>query len=257
MRVDRSAIPKLINSPTVAGAGSDRSEAEWAEAITALRLRFMVLSYCELCDLLRDMELGDLIGLVISPPFDDDLLHKFQEGLSTQVGTILVDDCVKYGENRLCVDLAGGTYTRSDAALCAVEAKRATLDQLEHLRPLALQLAAFSGESWYGKTGLPTEALCPLISLTGGLDNSLGQRVKALATPRAWRLLVEDCHDHADEPLSRKLAEQALTGIPALLAGLRWPFDDKNGYFTDVEMNEFFDEMEKLMGQDDDKARNQ
>lgn len=256
MRVDRSAVPRLINSPPVAGAGGHRSEVEWAEAIAALRPRFMVLSYGELCDLLREMELGDLTGLIISPPFGDNLLHKFKGGLSELVGTMLADHCAKYGEKRLCADLAGGTYTRSDAALCAVEAKRATPDQLDQLRPLALQLAAFFGEDWYGEIGLPTEALYPLIALTGGLDDSLGQRVKALASPRAWESLVEDYPDQAGEPLSRKLAEQALTGIPALLAGQRWPFDDKNGYFTDVEMNEFFDEMEKLMVQEDDKARN-
>lgn len=255
MRVDRSAIPKLINSPPVAGAGNHRNEAEWADAIAALRPRFMVLSYGELCDLLREMELGDLTGLIISPPFGDDLLSKFKEGLSELTGTMLADECAKCGEKRLSAELAGGTYTRSDAALCAVEAKRATLDQLERLRPLAVQLAAYSGECWYGETGLPTEAFYSLISLTGGLDDAFGQRVRALANPRAWELLVEDYPDQAGEPLSRELAEQALTGIPALLAGRRWPFNNNNENFGNVEIKEFFDEMEKLMAHDEN-ARN-
>jgi len=256
MRAERSAIPKLINSSPVAGAGGYRSETEWAEAIATLRPRFMVLSYGELCDLLREMELGDLTGLIISPPFGDDLLCKFKGGLSEHLGAMLADNCAAFGEKPLCADLAGGTYARSDAALCAVEAKRATIDQLDQLRLLAIQLAAFSGEGWYGETGLPTEAFAPLISLSGGLGESLGQRVKALASPRAWESLVEGYRHQAGEPLSRKLAEQALTGIPALLAGQRWPFDDKSGYLNDVEMYEFFAEMEKLMAKDEDTARN-
>jgi hypothetical protein len=247
MRVDLSAVPRLINSPPVAGAGDHRSEAEWSEVIAALRSRFMVLSYGELCDLLRQMEFGDLIGLIISPPFGDDLLHKFQEGLSTPVGAMLADDCAKHGENRLSADLACGTHARSDAALCAIETKRATHDQRNQLRPLALQLAEFSGEDWYREARLPTEALYPLISITGGLDGAFGQRIKALSSPSTWAFLQEDYPDQSDEPLPRKIAEQALSDLPALLAGQPWPFDSNDGYLDDDEMDAWENEMDQQL----------
>jgi hypothetical protein len=66
MRVDLSAVPRLVNSTPVAGCGAHCSEVEWATELLRLRPRCEALSYRELCDWLREMELGDLVGLVIS-----------------------------------------------------------------------------------------------------------------------------------------------------------------------------------------------
>jgi len=253
MHIDLSAIPRLCNSPVAPGCGAHRSEAQWAAAIAELRPRFMALGYSELCGLLRDMELGDLTGLVISVPYDAELLGKFQQGLSEAVGEMLADDCAKYGESRLNADLACGTLARSDAALAAVEARRATPDQLARLLPLAGQLAAFSGEHWYREGWLPSAALYPLMTLTGGLDGALGQRVKALAS--RWEFFVEDYPDCADEPLARELAEQALTGLPALLAGQPWPFAETDDAVDDDELDEWENEMKALLAPIDDKEK--
>lgn len=247
MHIDLSAVPILCNSAVVSGSGAYRSEQEWATALADLRPRFMVMAYRELCDLLRRMELGDLIGLVISPPYSGELLAKLQEGLSEAVGAMLAEDCAKYGESWLNADLACGTHTRSEAALSAIEAQRATPDQLEQLRPLALQLAASPEENWFREAWLPTAAVNPLVTLTGGLEGSLGQRIKSLASTRTWEFILEDYPDRVDEPLSRKLAEQALTGVPALLAGKPWPFDNKENYLDDDEMDEWEREMEALL----------
>ncbi|MFZ4535462.1 MAG: hypothetical protein ACOYNV_04030 [Propionivibrio sp.] len=37
---------------------------------------------------------------------------------------------------------------------------------------------------------------------------------------------MKDFPDDSDEPLSRKLAEQCMLGLPALLAGQPWPFGE-------------------------------
>lgn len=252
MRIELSAVPRLCNTPVVPGCGAHRTQHQWATAITDLRPRLMALAYGELCTLLRDMELGDLTGLVISVPYDAELLEKFRQGLSDVVGEMLAEDCAKYGESWLDADLACSTLARSDAALTAVEARRATPDQLARLLPLARQLAAFPGERWYREGWLPSAALYPLMTLTGGLDGALGQRVKALAS--RWEFFVEDYPDCADEPFPRELAEQALSGLPALLAGQPWPFAEADAALDD-EMDEWENEMQALLASIDDTGK--
>ncbi len=245
MRVDLSAVPRLINTEPIPGSGAGRNEYEWAAALAELRPRFMALSYRELCTTLRALEMGDLTGLVISLPFDEALLAKFREGLSAAVFEILAEDCRQYGNALLGADLAFGTFHRSQAALEAIESQRATPAQLEALQPLALQLAAVPNRDWYD-THLTSELLVPLIELTGGLEGVFGQRVKALASERAWEFIAEDHQDNRDEPLSRKLAEQAITGIPLLVAGQPWPFEEE--YASEADMDALFKEMETLLG---------
>ncbi|WP_422898459.1 hypothetical protein [Propionivibrio sp.] len=64
------------------------------------------------------------------------------------------------------------------------------------------------------------------MALSNGLEGPFGQRVKALASPSSWEFFMKDFPDDSDEPLSRKLAEQCMLGLPALLAGQPWPFGE-------------------------------
>lgn len=247
MRVDRSAVPKLINTAPQAGAGAGRSAAEWAAAIAALRPRLQALSAGELIDLLHDMEFGDLVGLVISPPFASDLLGQWQSGLSAAVSQILVSDCARYGERQLDADLAAGILQRSSVRLAACEQRRATDAQLIALQPLVLQLAALADDGWYHRQQLPSETLLPFIALTGGIDGPFGRRLQSLASPAFWQMCLDDYPAAATEPLPRPLAEQALSGIAALLAGQDWPFASDADGLSAEEMSSWLAEMETLL----------
>lgn len=207
----------------------------------------MALSYGELCHVLRNMEIGDLVSLVISPPNDDALLGKFKEGLSEPVARILVEDCNYYASNgSFSADFASGIVSRSEATLSATESRRATAKQLDQLRPLALQLAAFPGTEWYHQAGFPAALLCPLMALSGGLTGPFALRVKELASPRAWEFFSEDYADEADEPLTTRPAEQALTGLPSLLADKPWPFVEADAT-SEEDVDELFDDIDALL----------
>jgi hypothetical protein len=154
------------------------------------------------------------------------LLSKFQTGLSQVVREMLAEDCARSGERSLGADLACGTLARSEAALAVIEYRRANTEQLERLRPLALQLAALPNGSWYLEARLPIDLFYPLVALTGGLDGVFAQRLQMLGSEKAWAYFREDYLDTAEEPLARTLAEQAVVGIPALLDGQPWPFSE-------------------------------
>ncbi len=247
MRVDRSAVPKLINSTPQPGAGAARSDAEWAMALAELRPHWLALSHGELCTLLRETEFGDLIGLVISPPFSAELLGKWQSGLSAAVAQQVISDCARYGERRLDADLAHGIHQRSTALLDACAAQRATPAQLIALQPLVVQLAALPDDGWYRQAQLPSATLLPFMALTGGLDGPFGQRLQALADPQFWQMCADDYLDAAAEPLPRPLAEACLSGIPALLAGQAWPFASEDDCLSPAELDDWLAEMESLL----------
>lgn len=247
MRVDRCAVPKLINTAPQAGAGAGRNAAEWGADLAALRARLLALSAGELVDLLHEMEFGDLVGLVISPPFATDLLGKWQSGLSAAVSQILVSDCARYGERQLDADLAAGILQRSSERLAACEQRRATDEQLITLQALVLQLAALADDGWYRREQLPTATLLPFVALTGGIDGPFGRRLQSLASPAFWQMCVDDYPAAATEPLPRPLAEQALSGIPALLAGQDWPFASNTDSLSAEEMASWLAEMETLL----------
>lgn len=243
MRIDLRAIPQLVNSAPIPGAGAQYSEAQWSERIDSLRPRFLALSYRELCHLLRQMELGDLVGLVISPPFGQALLDKLQEGLSEAVAEMLVKDCRQYGERFLGVDLARGTYTRSVARLAAIEAERASPEQIAKLVPLAQQLAALADTSWYEKS-LPISLLAPLTQITGGLEGPFGQRILELGSEGFRKMFMEDYAADAGEPVSKELADEALVGIPALIVGNGWPVQQVKTQLSSEELDAWEAEVE-------------
>lgn len=220
------AVPRLIPPPDTVANGIERTPDEWAEAIARLRPRLLALGYRELCGLLRKMYLQDLFCLVVNVPYSHELLAHLQEGLSEPVWEGLRDDCEKQGAG-LLGDLAAGVFARVNESLTALEASRATKDQLEQLQILSRQMLVLEDEAFkFCLDEMPIAAMDALFVVTGGLESEWSRRTLGAFSERAREMVQEDYPDKSTEPIKSEDAADCIENLPALMKGQPWPEDE-------------------------------
>lgn len=252
-RVNLKAIPRLIPPPDMVATDIERTPDEWAEAIARLRPRLLALANYELCGLLREMYLQDLFCLVVNAPYGHDLLARLQEGLSETVWEGLHKDCEKQGAAWLG-DLAAGVFARVNESLTALEASRATKDQLEQLQILSRQMLALDENAFkFCVNGMSIPAMEALFVVTGGLESVWSQRARQVLCTEEWGTIQEDFPDTVAEPIKSDTAIQCLANLPALMAGQPWPKDENQ--LSPDEMDEWEEEMDALLNSENNPKK--
>ena len=229
MAKTRNITPKLENTPPVPGCGAGRTDVEWLEELIDYRPRLMALSSFEMDSVLIFAEYGDLVGLVISPPFDKALLERFCAQLDPQAATTLMRDCATYRDAFPGADLACGTCERLNGMMQLFELPRASPEEVEAIRTMTLQLAARDDPRWFHERSFFLFQIFPLLKLTGGLEGALGSRIEVISNDEEWQYL-ERCYSGTDdEPLFAGAADRCERGLKALLDGKPWETDSLVG----------------------------
>jgi len=243
-RVDLKAVPRLVPPPDTVATGIERTAGEWSEVIARLRPRLLALGYRELCGLLRKMYLQDLFCLVVSDPFDNDLLARLQDGLSEPVWENLRNDCEKQGP-ALLGDFAPGVFARVNEALTALEASYATHEQLAQLLALSRQMQALEDGAFKRcLNGMPLSAIDALFVVTGGLESEWSLRTLGAFSERAREMVQEDYPDKSAEPIKAEDAADCIENLPLLMEGQPWPEEER---LSPEEMDAWEKEMEELL----------
>jgi hypothetical protein len=242
-QIDLRAIPHMVPPPDVV-ASIARTPDEWAEAIAALRPRLLALGYRELCGLMREMYLQDLFCLVVNAPYSHELLAHLQKGLTEPVWEGLRKDCEKQGE-ALLGNFAAGVYGRVNEVLVALEASRATKDQLAQLQDLSRQMLALDADAFKRSLdGMPITAIDALFVVTGGLESEWSQRTLGVFSERAREMVREDYPDKSATPIKAEDAADCIENLPRLMAGQPWPEEVQ---LSPDEMDAWHRRMEKLL----------
>ena len=238
MAKTKNFSPRLENTPPVPGCGAGRTDAEWLEELIAYRPRLMALSVSEMDGVLMFAEYGDLVGLVISPPFDKALLERFCAQLDQTVATTLARDCATYRDAFPGADLACGTCERLNGIMQLFELPRASSEEAEAIRAMTLQLAAQDDPRWFRERSFFLFQLFPLLTLTGGLEGELGSRIEAISNDEEWRYLERYYPSPDDEPLFAAVADRCEQGLKALLAGEPWQVGSLVGEYRELAQAE-------------------
>jgi len=215
-------MPELKNTLPTPGCGAGKSDAEWIGELVAFRSRMLALSNFELSAMLSFSEYGDLIGLVIAPPYDATLLERLVSLLDEEVGKALSRDCRMLRHAWPGSDLACRTCENVAGLLEFFDIPRASAERMAALRTMALELASKPDTSWFLQRYFFLYQLFPIISLAGGLEGELGLRIEALACEEEWRYLEAHYPDYADEPLFEGVANWCEQGLTAMLVGQAW-----------------------------------
>jgi len=233
----------MVPPPDVV-ASMERTPDEWAEAIAALRPRLLALGYRDLCGLMREMYLQDLFCLVVNAPYSHDLLARLQDGLSELVWKGLRKDCEKQGE-ALLGNFAPGVYSRVNDALTALEASRATKDQLAQLLDLSRQMLVLDEDAFKRcLDGMPITALDALFVVTGGLESEWSRRALGAFSELAREMVREDYPDKSATPIKAEDAADCIENLPHLMEGQPWPEEER---LSPEEMDAWQERMEKLL----------
>lgn len=225
-QIDLRAIPQIVPPPDVI-ASIARTPDEWAEAIAALRPQLLALGYRDLCGLMREMYLQDLFCLVVNAPYSHELLAHLQKGLTEPVWEGLRKDCEQQGA-ALLGDLAAGVYSRVNEALAALEASRATIDQLAQLLDLSRQMLALDADAFSRcLEGMPITDIDALFVVTGGLESEWSQRTLGGFSERAREMVREDYPDKSATPIKAEDAADCIENLPRLMAGQPWPEEEQ------------------------------
>ena len=220
------AVPRLIPPPDDVAVDIERTADEWSEAIARLRPRLLALADYELCGLLRELYLQDLFCLVVSDPFDHELLARLQDGLSESVWEGLRDDCEKQGPARLG-DFAPGVFARVNEALTALEKSRATKEQQDQLLSLSRQMLELEDDAFkLCLDGMPISAMDTLFVVTGGLESEWSRRTLGGFSERAREMVREDYPDKSAEPIKAEDAADCIKNLPLLMEGQPWPEEE-------------------------------